>query len=83
MAKEGLLTSGDVAKYLRCSVSTVRRFVMRGDIPFFRVGKLVRFRRSDIDAWLTKYREGEPVADPARLPAMHPDQLMLFSREAG
>ena len=83
MAKEGLLTSGEVAKYLRCSVSTVRRLVMRGQIPHFRVGKLVRFRRGDVDAWLNRYREGEPVPDTTRLPAQHPDQLTLFGGGAG
>ena len=83
MAREGLLTSGDVAKYLQCSVSTLRRMVTRDQIPYFRVGKLVRFRRADIDAWLTKYREGEQLPEAGRTPAMHPDQLMLFARELG
>ena len=47
MPKEGLLTANDVAGYLRCSVSTVRRLVVRAEIPHIRVSKLIRFRRSD------------------------------------
>ena len=81
MPKEGLLTANDVASYLRCSVSTVRRLVVRGEIPHFRVSKLVRFRRGDIDAWLLMHREGELAADGLKLPEDHPDQLTLFGRE--
>ena len=57
MSKEGLLTANEVAGYLKCSVSTVRRLVVRAEIPHFRVSKLVRFRRRDIDAWLLNHRE--------------------------
>ncbi len=81
MPKEGLLTANDVAGYLRCSVSTVRRLVVRTEIPHFRVSKLVRFRRSDIDAWLLKHREGGLAAESLKLPEDHPDQLPLFGRE--
>ncbi len=81
MPREGLLTANDVAGYLRCSVSTVRRLVVRAEIPHFRVSKLVRFRRSDIDAWLLKHREGELAAESLKLPEDHPDQLPLFGRE--
>ena len=83
MPKEGLLTTGEAAEYLRCSVSTVRRLVMKGQIPHFRVGKLVRFRRHDIDVWLTKYRTGDPLSDPKQTPLPHPDQLTLFETGAG
>lgn len=83
MPKEKLMTANEVADYLQCSLSTVRRLVMRGKIPHFRLGKLVRFRRVEIDAWLKLHHEGELPADPSRAPAPHPDQLFLFeSRSA-
>ena len=83
MAKEGLMIANEVADYLNCSVSTVRRLVMKGRIPHFRLGKLVRFRRNDIDTWLTYQREGELPADASRQALAHPDQLSLFSTEVG
>ena len=84
MAKQGLMVATDVAQYLNCSISTVRRLVMNSRIPHFRLGKLVRFRRSDIDAWLTYQREGELPANPTRqLHPSHPDQLSLFGPEVG
>lgn len=83
MAREGLMTSQDVSRYLRCSVTTIRRLAGRGEMPHFRVGKLMRFRRSEVDAWLNLHHEGELPADGSREPAVHPDQLFLFGREVG
>lgn len=85
MAKEGLMIATEVAQYLNCSISTVRRLVMKSRIPHFRLGKLVRFRRSDIDAWLSDNREGELPADPTSRhpPLSHPDQLSLFRPQMG
>lgn len=83
MPREGLMTAHEVGRYLNCSVTTVRRLVGRGEIPHFRLGKLVRFRRSEIDAWLLQHHEGELPPDSAREPIVHPDQLLMFSREVG
>jgi excisionase family DNA binding protein len=84
MPKETLMTAREVADYLQCSLSTVRRMVLRAKIPHFRLGKLIRFRRGDIDAWLRMYREGELPPEQGRQPLYHPDQLFLFDpgREA-
>ena len=84
MAKQGLMIATEVAHYLNCSISTVRRLVMNSRIPHFRCGKLLRFRLIDIDAWLSHHREGNLPVDPAsRLPLTHPDQLSLFGPETG
>ena len=83
MPREGLMTVSDVSRYLRCSVSTVRRLVSRCEIPHFRLGKLVRFRRSELDAWLVLHHEGQLLADGTRELPEHPNQLSLFGREVG
>ena len=77
------MTAADVARYLSCSISTVRRMVARGEVPHFRLGKLIRFRRAEIDLWLTQHHEGELPAEPARDVEPHPDQLFLFGRDIG
>lgn len=81
MLREGLMTAQEVATYLRCSVSTVRRFVMRGEIPHYRLGKMVRFRRREVDSWLALYREGELLPDIRSAP-VNLDQLSLFGAES-
>ena len=48
------LTAAEAADYARVNVVTIRRAVQRGRLVAFRVnaGRNLRFRRSDLDAWL-------------------------------
>ena len=80
MLKGQLMTVPELASYLRCSVTTVRRIVARGEIPHYRLGKMVRFRRREIDTWLTAYHEGEESPE-ARKVLVDPDQLSLFDAQ--
>ena len=80
MAKERLMTAGEVASYLSCSISTVRRLVMRGEVPHYRLGKMVRFRRVEIDGWLAMHHAGDVPAD-ARASGVNPNQLSLFDSD--
>ena len=78
MVKERLMTIQEVAEYLQCSVSTLRRWVRRGKVPHYRMGKMVRFRRSELDAWLIAFQEGEWSRQAANPLAATSDQLSLF-----
>jgi excisionase family DNA binding protein len=82
MAKEALSTAQEIAAYLNCSVSTVRRFATKGKIPHYRLGKIVRFRRSEIDIWLAYYRAGELPTAPGKASSFTPNQLTLFPLES-
>ena len=46
------MNADQVAEYLGIAVGTVYNKVSRGEIPFFKVGRAVRFRRSVIDEWV-------------------------------
>lgn len=48
-----LLTVTEVADLLRVRPSTVYSWSETGVLPTFRVGRLLRFKRSQIEAWLT------------------------------
>jgi excisionase family DNA binding protein len=41
----------EVAEYLQLSEHTLRHFVMLRQIPFRKLGRSVRFLKSDIDQW--------------------------------
>lgn len=57
----------EVAELLQASVSTVDRMVANGEIRATYVGRLVRFRREDVEVWLTKKTEGgKSPAAPGR-----------------
>lgn len=51
-----LLTIPEATEILRCSTSTLRRYVQNGTLPALRLGREVnghlRFRRADVDAML-------------------------------
>ena len=44
------------ADYLGCAPGTLRNWVSQRRIPFCKVGRLVRFLKADLDAWLDQQR---------------------------
>lgn len=59
-----LMTSDEVAAYLRVDVVTIRRLVNRGELPAYRVGGEYRFRRQELEEYLKRQRV--PGADEGR-----------------
>jgi excisionase family DNA binding protein len=53
-----LLDTDQVATALRVTPRHVRRLVAERRIPFFKVGRLVRFDPGELDVWLEQQRVG-------------------------
>lgn len=51
-AANELLTVDEVAEFLRVKPSTVYEWAKQGKIPASKVGRLWRFRREDVEAWV-------------------------------
>lgn len=48
-----LLTHPETAEYLRIEEQTLRKWRLHGSgPPFVRVGKRIRYRQADLEAWL-------------------------------
>lgn len=47
-----LWSVGDLSNYLSTPVGTIRDWVFKRQIPFYKVGRHIRFRPSDIEVWL-------------------------------
>ncbi len=47
------LSVQEIAKYLGISKETVYRWLERGKIPAHRVGKLWKFKTTEVDQWVT------------------------------
>jgi excisionase family DNA binding protein len=50
---EVLLDVGQVAAMFKISIATVRRWVLHGYIPYMKIGKAIRFSKSDIENWVS------------------------------
>lgn len=58
-AAEEMLTVEQVSTYLKISPTTLAYWrTRRIGIPFVKVGSAVRYRRSDLEAWLEKNTSG-------------------------
>jgi excisionase family DNA binding protein len=53
-----LLTAKEVGELLQLNVSWVLDAARRNAIPHIRLGRYVRFRRTDIETWLLDQRRG-------------------------
>jgi excisionase family DNA binding protein len=56
---EKWLSVEEIAEHLGISKETVYRWLEKGKIPAHRVGKLWKFRASEVDAWVLKGEAGE------------------------
>ena len=52
MPEGEVLTTEELAQYLKLPESTVRQLVREGRIPGIKVGRSWRFHKAAIDAWL-------------------------------
>ena len=50
--EKDILTIKELGEYLGMKVSNLYLKVERREIPYFQIGRLLRFRKFDIDTWL-------------------------------
>ena len=55
-----VLTVADIARWLRISRNTVYDMVAQHQLPHFRVGNSIRFRRDAIVEWMRRQQNGGP-----------------------
>jgi PTS system nitrogen regulatory IIA component len=60
MTNEPLMSVKELAEYLQVDMSTVYLWSQRGQIPAMKVGKMWRYRRSEIEEWLNQ-RRSQPI----------------------
>lgn len=47
-----VMTVSEVAEYLRVNPQTVYRKAKAGELPAVRIGRAIRFRRTELESWL-------------------------------
>jgi excisionase family DNA binding protein len=59
---DGYMKIGEASAYLNISQSTMNEWMARRIVPFFKISRAVRFRKSDLDAVLdSRFRVGVKV----------------------
>lgn len=53
-----ILTIREVADYLKVTERTLYRLVQDGKVPAFKVGNSWRFRREDLERWISEQSRG-------------------------
>src|SRR5437588_11065664 len=53
---EPLLTTEEIADFLRVDIVTVRRLVNRGELPAYRIANEYRFTRADLEEFMKRQR---------------------------
>lgn len=63
MPMSELLNEFEAAEYLDVKVSTLRiwRYAGRYDLPFVKIGRLVRYRAEDLEKWIASRVKGAEV----------------------
>jgi excisionase family DNA binding protein len=46
------MTIKDVAEYLQLSKQTIQRYVLKREIPYLKIRKVIRFRLSELEQWI-------------------------------
>jgi excisionase family DNA binding protein len=62
MTKE-FLTIDDLSEYLNIKKSTLYSLVENEELPHYKIGRLVRFRRDELDNWVGKHRRERTDAE--------------------
>jgi excisionase family DNA binding protein len=58
-----LLSLDELCAFLKVQPSTVYQFTYRGRIPHFKIANRLRFRLSEVLAWIEEHRVTKPVFD--------------------
>lgn len=60
------LSAKEVSEYLGVGRSTIYKWIERHELPAHKAGRLWKFRRSEVDAWLTAAKTTPRTLDRQR-----------------
>jgi len=57
MQEDGLMTSAEVAKYLKVGRNTAYAILRSSDLPVLKLGRLTRVLKSSLDLWILEHTQ--------------------------
>ncbi len=52
----------DLSEYLGIKKSTLYAKASRGEIPHYKIDRLIRFKRTEIDSWIERFKKEDKVS---------------------
>lgn len=56
---ERWLSLEEIAKHVGCSKDTIRAWIKKETIPYHKVGRMYKFKISEVDAWIESGRSAD------------------------
>ena len=75
---ETLIDITELGKRTSIKIATLRKYVAKRKIPFVKVGRLIRFRPSEIDGWIASRAVAEIKAEAMEKAEKEKGQSLLF-----
>ena len=57
---ETYFTTKELSEYLKIAEQTIRRWIMNNEIYYVRIHNVIRFRLSEVEAWIDENRDKLP-----------------------
>lgn len=74
MASDDIITIKEVAAYLKLAEKTVYRLAADEELPAFKIGGSWRFRKAEIDKWISHKMKKDGKGQPAAEGGMHKNE---------
>jgi excisionase family DNA binding protein len=55
---EAYITIGEAAEFTKFAVATLRKYVLKRQVPYHKVMRAIRFRKSELDSWMAAGGKG-------------------------
>jgi len=52
---EDIMTVREASDYLRISIRKMRSLISEDEIPYARIGRLIRLKKSELDKWFKRH----------------------------
>lgn len=61
-SNESIMSAKEVADFLKLDINVIYAKCTKGEIPFFKMGKLYKFKKSEIVEWVRKQESSSPFS---------------------
>jgi excisionase family DNA binding protein len=75
---ETLIDINELGRVTNIKTATLRKYVAQRKVPFVKVGRLVRFRLSEIENWVISCAASENGESPAETTRKKNEQQLFF-----